>query len=1043
MLPEGMAGSQGTAMPFLGCHEPQLRTTTKPCRAILFLPTVDGPIMKPDKHILGAVIILLVAGGLIGLTWLTTMRAIHAQRNGTLAQEAAVVSNQAFTFSEQIGRQILTVDQTLRILRHAWETDPQRFDLEAWLNQLPALRDLTRDLIITDAHGIVRQSSIVDAISQDLSGQDFFIAFSQRLLAPNDLFIGQASIGSILREWHMNAALALRAPDGAFAGTIDTDYRIGAVTDIFGQTDLGKDSFIALIGLHDGKLRAAVGPATVDPDASIADTPMFAAISHTSGGVWIGPSSTDAVTRIHAFRRISDRGLVVVVGADLEEALRPAAIFRRHAEIAASGISALLALLALLLINGRRLARRRTAQATEDQATLAAANAQIAVARAEVEARAEQVQTALGAVNDGVAILDAHLCLVEWNALFPAMFGVPADMLCVGLPIERVLRTQIAAAPEGAVGDPDAEVGARLAHLRTAAPDVVARQRANGRMIEERCKRQPNGGLVLLCTDVTERRQTEEALHEARTQAEAANAAKLRFVAIASHELRTPLNGLLNTLRLLDDTVLTPAQQSLLVMAHQSGDVLIGLTSDILDMSQIEAGKLSVRPGLFELRPMLEGCIELFSSQAAEKGISIRLEIADGTPGLLLTDAARLRQVQVNLLSNAVKYARSGVITVSAAPGARPEDSVRLTVRDGGPVIDEAARQHLFRPFSRLERAGEAAQAGSGLGLSICLELMTLLGGRIGYETWMDTGGHQGNLFWTTLPLSALPYRETAAVAAEAAGTAPASPFAARLPRTRILLVEDVAANQLVTATLLRRAGHDVTVASSGEDAMVAVHNAPFDIIFMDMLMPGMGGREATRQIRALPTPAASIPVVALTADVADTDADSLAAAGLNGLLGKPVSLEEMLDAVRRCVWSAQTQRPQPPVAIDTAVTPAALLSAARIQELRESLPPDQLAGLVEECLTDLEHRLPALRRALAAAVPGAVIAHAHTMTGVAAAYGLSALEAHLRTIMAAARDQALNRLDPRIIDQVQDALRRSGQQLRDIARSTDDLLAP
>lgn len=998
--------------------------------------------MKPDKHFLGAVGIVLAAALLIALTWIGTLGAIDAQRTENTARVRAALANQALTFTEQINRQILAMDQTLRILVTVWETNPRRFDLEAWRTQAAVLNGLSRDMVLTDENGIVRQSSVSEAINQNVANLDYFRGLARLGEQSDAMFIGAATIDPIMRQWHMNAARSLRYPDGSFAGAIDADYRIGAITDVFSQTDLGTGALIALVGLGDGKLRAAVGPATIDPDVSIADTPMFAAVSAGAQGLWTGPSANDAVRRIHAFRHIPERNLAIVVAMDEIQALRPATEWRQQAEIFAGCITALLAFFALAMVQGTRLSRRREAAMAEDRATLAAANAQLQVARALADAKAEQLEATLAGMSDGVSMVDGHMCLVEWNARFPEIAGLPPEILRVGLPMEELLRAQIRTGQFGHIPDPEAEVERRMARLRVAPFGVVQRQRPDGHTIELRRNRLPDGGFVTLYADITEHKRAEEALRRAQTEAEAANAAKSRFVAIVSHEIRTPLNALLNTVRLLSDSVLSPAQRSLLALAGQSGDVLFGLISDILDISQMEAGKLAIRPSLFELRPLLESCADLFATQAAEKGIRVQVEIADGTPETLLTDPGRLRQVLLNLVSNAIKYARRGNVLLTAEPGGNPDIAVRVSVKDAGPAIDADSRQRLFRPFSRLERPDQAELVGTGLGLSICQQLMALIGGEIGCDVWSPEPGREGNVFWTTLPATALPFRSAqpaplpGSPASFSRTNAPVDwPSGRPVPRTRVLLAEDVPANQLVTATLLRREGHCVDIASSGQEAVEAVRSRPYDLVFMDIFMPGMSGPEATRIIRGLPRPACATPIIALTANVSAEDEAVFKAAGMDGLLGKPVSLAELLKALREHVWSGapvandtNEQADDPPL-IDNAVA----LSVERIEELKGNLPPATLVALVEECLRDLDHQIPALRRALANGATGAIVAHAHTMVGSAAGYGLIGLENRLRAIMTAVRQGDIDSLDRSVMDDVENEFMQSSRMLREI----------
>ncbi|HEY0182844.1 MAG TPA: response regulator, partial [Rhodopila sp.] len=401
-------------------------------------------------------------------------------------------------------------------------------------------------------------------------------------------------------------------------------------------------------------------------------------------------------------------------------------------------------------------------------------------------------------------------------------------------------------------------------------------------------------------------------------------------------------------------------------------------------------------------------------------------------------------------------------------------EAVRLVVRDDGPVIAPEARARLFHPFSRLDRLGDDP-AGSGLGLSICHHLVTLMGGAIGCEAWrcgdggfggpwpraQPTGSpgsdgrterlREGNAFWVTLPADALPLRGVPAASDEgtdvglATAVSPAFGVGSLVlprrppPRTRILLAEDVVANQRVTAMLLRREGHHVEVAASGTAAIQAIQAAPYDLVFMDILMPGMSGQEAARIIRTLPEPARSIPIVALTAHVAAQDDARFRAAGMNGMLSKPVSLTDLLTVLDRQVWSARGDPDLPATANQDGAPETSgtvpVLAAWRLGELRSTLPPATFASLVEECLVDMEHRLPALRRALSVGAPGAVAAQAHALVGMAAGYGMAAMETRLRTIMTAAREGDTMSVDTTMIAALDSDFAQAAGALREMAR--------
>ncbi len=630
------------------------------------------------------------------------------------------------------------------------------------------------------------------------------------------------------------------------------------------------------------------------------------------------------------------------------------------------------------------------------------ANAREVAARELAEANAAQLAAILVGISDGVSVVDADMRLRQWNAHFTHYTGVPAEILCVGLPMADILRAQAEAGEFGRV-DVEAEVVRRMALLRTGnAMGVIERARPNGHILEMRRSPLPHGGFVTLYSDITERKQAERALEHAREIAEAAAADKSRFVAIVSHEIRTPLNTLLSAMMMLHASDLPAGERGILGVARQSGDALLGLLDDILEMSRADAGQLALRPAVFALRPLLESVLEVFQDQAATRGISLRLELALGVPETLYTDAGRLRQVLMNLVSNAVKYSRPGQVVLEAVPlVAAGRANLRLGLRDCGPAISVADRARLFQPFSRLEQHGSPLKPGTGLGLTICQRLTALMGGEIGYREQPP----DRNEFWITLPVLAAPDG--------AASLLPAVRQVPRvLPRTRVLLVDDIPSNRTIIATLLRREGHKVDVAETGQAAVAAAQRTPYDLVLMDILMPGMNGLDATRALHALGGIAASVPVVALTANVGPEERANCLAAGMKDMLTKPADTLTLQEAIARHVWPGRhTAAPagsEPPSARPHAVTRAVATPAVdepRLTELRANLAPDLLADLVDQCLRDLAVRLPALRNAVAAGEAHEIEAEAHAMAGMAASYAMAALEVRLRRVMQAARN--------------------------------------
>ena len=999
--------------------------------------------MKQDKHFVTAAVVLLAAACLIVLTWVGTAREIRVQRAETITRVTATLSNQALTAAEQIDRQILAIDQTLRNLAVGWEANPRTFDLEAARIRSVVLTGLSRDMVMTDETGVIRQSSVVEAIGQNAAGLDYFRALAQAPDAGDGLYIGPAAIDGIMRQWHMNLARAMHYPDGSFAGVIDTDYRIAAITDVFTQINLGSNGFAALAGLEDGKLRGAVSASTVDPDTAIGDTPMFAAIKTSGSGIWTGPSASDAIRRIHAFRRLPGRKLAVVVAMDEEQALRPADEYRRQAWTMAGGIIGLLTLLALALVQVIRMIRRRDIAAADYRANLAAANAQFEVARALAAAKTEQLDTTLSGMADGVSILDAHLCLVEWNARFAEIAGVPAEILRVGLPIEELLRAQIRAGQFGAVRDPEAEVERRVARMRQVRPGMIQRPRPDGRTLELRRNPLPDGGFVTIYADVTERKRTEDALHRAEAALDLANRRKFSFAAMVRHSIEKRMIPMLDVIQTLDGGVEPGLLQSMADVAGQSSRALKDVSSEIEIWTMLEAATLPMRPSPFELRPLLESCIREFGAKGS---VRTELSVASDTPAWVLTDPVRLSQLLLAMLASAVASGRANAVWITAEPGLNSNEGIRLSVRDDGPETDPVARAAAFLPPGHPGRSDYADAAT--MELSICHGLISLMGGAIGCDTVGYREGHGENIVWAALPLTAIPVRADPGLEANmhdsgfGRGDLPADGMDAsgelprrQPPRTRILLMEPPAGDPPTSAAMLRRHGHHVDTAASAAAAIQAMKTAPYDVVLMTAAADN-GDLETAETFRQLPEPACSTPLIALTPRSSiDSEADAVATTGMDGVLRQPFSNDELADVLRRFVWAVPPEfHPGAVVTAPEQAFPAAL-SAERIGELRNNLPDAIFNNLVTECLVDMDHRLPALRRALVARAPGAIAAHAHAMLGMAAGYGMVGLEARLRLVMNACRDGDLSTLDATIVTDIERDFEAAAEGLRRILR--------
>ena len=616
-----------------------------------------------------------------------------------------------------------------------------------------------------------------------------------------------------------------------------------------------------------------------------------------------------------------------------------------------------------------------------------AASIAIEAGRLDAEAQADQLRATLAGMSDGVMMVDQHLRLVQWNARFSELVGVPRHVMLVGTAMADIIRAQAEAGEFGRLGGPaeiDAVVSERMARLATMRDlAVTERTRPDGRVVEIRRTMLPNGGFVTLYTDITARKQSEAAERAAAAAAADAVRQRQQFVTIVSHELRVPLDAVMNSLTLLDDALLPPAARALVAAARRAGSGLHDLVADILDLSRLDARRLVLRTANFELPLLLGEVCEMFRAAAAAKGLTVLMVIDAGVPETLHGDAGRIRQVLINLISNAVKYASPGVLAVRATVSGR---TLRLTVADPGPAIPPAQAATLFQPFTRLEQAEQGREKGTGLGLAICTRLAGVMGGEIGLAH--EAGG---NAFWLSLPLD-LAHGEEA--------VSPRAVCRRRTRRAAILLVEDVASNRELTAALLRREGHRVDLAENGFVALDLAASHLYDLILMDVHMPGIDGIETARRIRRLPGPAGTVPVVALTGTTTSDDRKAGIDAAMDAVLLKPVMPDDLTVMLRRFVmpWLHEHAMPAP-----AALALPGRLDDARIAALRDGLAPGMFARLMEQCVTDMEERLPHLAEAARTDPPPASLrADAHALAGMAGSYGFAQFETLMRDLMLA-----------------------------------------
>ena len=503
-------------------------------------------------------------------------------------------------------------------------------------------------------------------------------------------------------------------------------------------------------------------------------------------------------------------------------------------------------------------------------------------ASGEALASRQLLEEALASMDEGFLLCDADDRVVLWNERYLALFPHQRGVVAPGVSFERLTQC---AAPAML---PDADEAQRRAWIaeRIAAHRAVGRetqqQLPDGTLVSTVERRTATGGVVGVYRDVTAARAAAEQLERARAAAEAANEAKTRFLATMSHEIRTPLNGVLGMNGLLLDTALDPKQRLYAETIRNSGETLLNLINDVLDMSKLEAGRVRLEPAPFDPATLVDEVAALLGARAAAKGIWLHVEHgSDG--GLLEGDASRIRQVLFNLIGNAVKFTAQGGVTVRAASVPRADGRIdwSVSVRDSGIGIAADALPTLFERFSQADGSVARQYGGSGLGLAISRELVELMGGRIE----LDSRPGQGSEFRVTLPLRpAAP-----ADGGEAGVSADHAPPPGASRALRVLVAEDNRVNQLLITAMLRQMGHFADVVADGREALRQVQEVDYDVVLMDIQMPEMDGVSATRAIRALAGRVGRVPIVAVSANVLPEQRAAYRDAGMDELVPKPV----------------------------------------------------------------------------------------------------------------------------------------------------------
>ena len=512
---------------------------------------------------------------------------------------------------------------------------------------------------------------------------------------------------------------------------------------------------------------------------------------------------------------------------------------------------------------------------------------------------------ALESVSQGLAYWNAHDELVFWNDRFREFSGVAAESLKPGLKYIEFLMVRI---NSGGVRIPKSHashwIQAQLKRRKKPHSEIEGQYR--GKWLRTVDQRLPDGGMLTTVSDIGDLKTREQEAAEAAKTAEAANQAKSEFLATVSHEIRTPMNGVLATAGLLSASELSDEQRRFVETITFSGQSLLAILNDILDLSRIEAGNLELDVTDFNIHTLLDGISALWQSRIVATGLHYSLSVDENVPAVLQGDPGRIRQILFNLIGNAAKFTEAGTISLQVAVERESEDGLwlKFSITDTGIGIEPAMRGRLFDKFTQADASAARKYGGTGLGLAICRNLVALLDGEIHVESKPG----QGSTFWFTARCargSPNAVDDHALLGIDAAG----QHLGER--HLRVLVAEDHHVNQMIIKAVLSRAGHHADLVTNGLEAISALMRAPYDLVLMDVQMPEMDGLATTQRLRAMGGQFADIPIIALTANTMAGDRDRYLEAGMNEYVSKPIDTDHLFSVIRRiCGDDVATYRP-------------------------------------------------------------------------------------------------------------------------------------
>jgi two-component system, sensor histidine kinase and response regulator len=834
----------------------------------------------------GALVVLLIVGGVV--------QQLAAERSAILEEARKHTSNLARAFEEHIHRTLGEVDQALLVLKGGYESNPQNFRLWDWPGR-DLLRDLSVQISMADKNGTIIGTTDGPApVFASVRNDDYFLYQANHNV--NSLFIGKP-VRAGGDHWTIPLSRRLDAPDGSFAGVLIVSLDPYYLARFYETVDLGPGGTVMLVG-RDGIVRARVsfaraspGATSPSPELAIGESVMLNLGDNSGQRTLYGESGLDNVRRVMSYSVLHDYPLIVGVGLADRDIFAEYDASRWRLIGAATVLSLVVVVFTALLARQMLRRQRFEAELGARDIELRAEREHLSDALDSLQISNDRFRAIIETARDAILTATGEGSIEIINPAAARIFGYSAHRLR-GRNIADLVAEDAAAFrvyfSHGA--GPSAEI-------TSSGPREFIGRRVDGTAFDMEVAFADffDAGMrkvAIIIRDISERKQAERELVASIERAEQANRAKSEFLAVMSHEIRTPMNGVVGMTGLLLDTPLTSEQRRYAEIVRDSADHLLSVINDILDLSRLEADRLVLDEGNFDIEPLVQSVCDMMAPRAHVKGLDLGFYMAPGTPASAFGDAGRLRQILYNLVGNAIKFTEKGGVAISVAPvprrdGLPPRDRflLRFDVADSGIGIPEDVLARLFEQFSQGDPSVARRYGGTGLGLSISRRLAALMGGTIGVAS--EVG--QGSQFWFTAALAA-------------ARGVTASPLKADLRGMRVLVVDDNAINRELLTKQLAAWGAEVEALAEPTGAVACAVAAArdrkgFAAALLDHAMPDLDGLALARLMRAVPA-LAGMRLVLVTSSIGPDLQQEATAAGIATVLVKPCAPSAILAAL-------------------------------------------------------------------------------------------------------------------------------------------------